>query len=200
MEIEEKNIHPAFKKLFTGTFAFTEKEFQLFLSCFRFQQLGKKDFYLRAGEICKAKAYLNSGCTRNFVIDEQGHERILFFAFEDWWLGDFESFYSGKPGTNYIQALEDCKLLVISKEKFLKLEEEIPKLKQWYTVKMTKAASASIKRIEEIKTLTPEERYLRLVEKQPEIFHRVPLQYIAAYLNIEPPSLSRLRKRLSGKI
>ena len=50
-----------------------------------------------------------------------------------------------------------------------------------------------------VKSLTPEERYLNLVKKHPYIFQRIPQQYIAAYLDIEPPSLSRLRSRLSKK-
>ena len=50
-----------------------------------------------------------------------------------------------------------------------------------------------------LETLTAEERYLLLMERQPEIFQRVPLKYIASYLNIEAPSLSRLRSRLLKK-
>ena len=161
--------------------------------------INKKDYYLKAGECCHSKAYLNKGCARNFVLDEQGHERILFFAFEDWWLGDFDSYYSGKPGTNYIQMLEDSELLVISKENFQKAEQEIPKLKQWYTTKMLRSASSSINRIEEMKTLSAKERYLKLLDKQPHIFQRIPLQHIASYLNIEPQSLSRMRNRLTNK-
>ena len=38
--------------------------------------------------------------------------------------------------------LEDSELLVISKEKFQELEEQIPKLRQWYTIKVTRHASA----------------------------------------------------------
>jgi cAMP-binding proteins - catabolite gene activator and regulatory subunit of cAMP-dependent protein kinases len=199
MEVELKNINPKFIELFIKTFAFTEEEFSLLLSSFKSKRISKKDYYLRAGELCKSKAYLNKGCARNFVLDEQGHERILFFAFEDWWLGDFDSYYSGKPGTNYIQMLEDSELLVISKEDFQKAEQEIPKLKQWYSSKMLRSASASRNRIEEIKTLSAEERYLKLIEKQPHIFQRIPLQYIASYLNIEPQSLSRMRNRLTNK-
>lgn len=199
MEVELKNINPKFIELFIKTFAFTEEEFSLLLSSFKSKRISKKDYYLRAGELCKSKAYLNKGCARNFVLDEQGHERILFFAFEDWWLGDFDSYYSGKPGTNYIQMLEDSELLVISKEDFKKAEQEIPKLKQWYSSKMLRSASASRNRIEEIKTLSAEERYLKLIEKQPHIFQRIPLQYIASYLNIEPQSLSRMRNRLTNK-
>ena len=199
MSINLKSINPKFKELFTGTFGFAKDEFNLFLSHFNIKHISKKDFYLRAGDVCNAKAYLNKGCARNFVVDEQGHERILFFAFEDWWIGDFESYYSDKPGTNYVQAIEDCELLIIPKGKFMELEEKIPKLKQWYTVKLTRAASASRKRMEEMKTLSPEERYLELLEKQPQIFQRVPLQFIASFLNIEPQSLSRMRKRLTEK-
>lgn len=199
MKDELKNINHKFVELFRQTFAFTEEEFALFLSYFTVKTITKKDYYLRAGECCHSKAYLNKGCARNFVLDEQGHERILFFAFEDWWLGDFDSYYSGKPATNYIQLLEDSELLVISKENFQKAEKEIPKLTQWYSFKMLRSASASRNRIEEMKTLSAEERYLKLIENQPHIFQRIPLQYIASYLNIEPQSLSRMRHRLASK-
>lgn len=199
MGVIANDINPKFTQLFKEEFSFTNSEYELLLSYFQVQHIQKREFYLSAGEICKSKAYLNKGCTRNFVVDERGHERILFFAFEDWWLGDFDSYYSGKPGTNYIQALEDCELLIISKENFSMLEERISKLKQWYTYKMTRSASASLKRMEEIKTLTPKERYLNLLDKHPHIFQRIPLQYIAAFLNIEPQSLSRMRQKLAEK-
>ena len=199
MEVELKNINHKFVELFRQTFEFTEEEFALFLSYFTVKTITKKDYYLRAGECCHSKAYLNKGCARNFVLDEQGHERILFFAFEDWWLGDFDSYYSGKPATNYIQLLEDSELLVISKENFQKAEKEISKLTQWYSFKMLRSASASRNKIEEMKTLSAEERYLKLIENQPHIFQRIPLQHIASYLNIEPQSLSRMRNRLASK-
>lgn len=199
MDINIQEINPKFSSLFRDKFGLDNDELDLFVSNFHHKTILKKHFYLRAGQICNAKAYLNKGCIRNFVVDEKGHERILFFAFEDWWVGDFESYYSGQSGTNYVQALEDCELLIISKDKFEKLEEQIPKLKQWYVIKMVPASIASKKRFEELKTLTPEERYIALLEKQPFIFQRVPLQYIAAYLNIEPQSLSRMRNRLSKK-
>ena len=52
--------------------------------------------------------------------------------------------------------------------------------------------------MEKLKTMTPKERDLDLLKTRPDIFQRIPLQYIASYLNIEPQSLSRLRKQLSG--
>jgi CRP-like cAMP-binding protein len=197
MEINLTTLQPRFVELFKGTFGFDEHEFSRLISAFRVQVVRKRELYLRAGEISHAKAYVNKGCSRNFVLDEKGHERIISFAFEDWWLADFESYYSGKPGTTYIQMLEDSELLVISKESFQRLEKDIPKLKQWYTTKVTRHASALLNWIEKLSTLNPEERYLDLLKEQPQIVRRVPLQYVAAYLNIEPQSLSRIRHRLA---
>ena len=124
---------------------------------------------------------------------------MLFFPVEDWWIADIESYYSGETGTNYIQAIEDCELLEITKENFTFLEKNIPGLRQWYSVKLTRRVSNSIRKIEEIKTLSPTERYLNLIETRPDIIQRVPLHDIASYLNIEPQSLSRLRKRLYSR-
>lgn len=199
MDMNQPAFNPQFYALFRGQFGLDNEEFELLLSQFSIKRIAKKDFYMSAGQICNSKAFVNKGCFRNFVVDEKGRERILFFAFEDWWIGDFESYYSGKPGTNYVQALEDSELLIISKEQFELMSLQIPKLNKWYTIKVVPAASASKKRLEELRILSPEERYLELLSKQPAIFQRVPLQYIAAYLNIEPQSLSRMRNRLSKK-
>ena len=189
----------SFTDYFTRTVGMNEHEFQLFCSHFKERTLRKKEYYLKEGNVSNAKAYINKGCSRTFVIDENGKEHILFFAFEDWWLADFESYYSGKPGKQYFQALEDMQLLEISKLDFTKMENEIPKLKIWYDTKARKMNIAMIHRLSEIKSSTCEERYLNLLNKHPEIFQRVPLQYIASYLDMEPQSLSRLRKRISDK-
>jgi len=190
---------PLFIELFTDKMGMDKQEFELFSSHFREMTIRKKDYYLKEGSISNAKAYVKKGCSRTFVIDDDGKEHILFFGFEDWWLADFESYHSGNPGKQYCQALEDMELLVISKQDFAKMEMEIPKLKQWYEIKQRKMNIAMMNRLSEVKSSTPEERYMNLLKKHSQIFQRVPLQYIASYLDIEPQSLSRLRKRISNK-
>lgn len=198
MNIDPHIIDAKFTTLFRDTFAMDEKEYEMLLSFFELKKIQKKEFYLKPGKVCRHKAYVNKGCLRNYVIDEQGHERVLFFPIEDWWVADIDSYYSGEAATNFIQAIEDCELLEISKENFLLLENKIPKLRQWYSVKMTRRAMTINRRMEELKTMSPKERYLDLLKTRPDIFQRIPLQYIASYLNIEPQSLSRLRKQISG--
>jgi hypothetical protein len=47
--------------------------------------------------------------------------------------------------------------------------------------------------------LSAEERYLKLVEEQPEVIRSVPLKYIASFLCIHQDSLSRIRKMVGRK-
>ena len=187
---------PLFIELFTKTMGMDQQEFDYFCQHFREIVIKKKDFYLKEGSITKAKAYVKKGCGRSFIIDKNGKEHITNFLFEDWWLGDFESYYSGNPGKSNQQAIEDLEVFEITKEDFIKMENEIPKLKKWYEIKKEKHSFALINQLYEVKTSTCEERYLHLVTKHPQVFQRVPLQYIASYLGIEPQSLSRMRKRL----
>lgn len=177
----------------------TEDEFSVILSHFRREYIPRKFFFLKAGQIAKYKAYINKGSVRNFTTDEKGGEHILYFSFEDWWVGDLESFYNQQPATINVQAMEDCEILCLPKADFERLGVQIPKLKQLFDEKEKRSLFSHIQRLQEVKSLSAEERYLSLINKHPEIFQRIPLQYIAMYLDIEPQSLSRLRKRLSCK-
>ncbi len=199
MEINRSDLSQTFIDLFTEVLKFTPGEFDLLLSYMKLEFVPKKNFYLKAGNTSKQKAYINKGCTRTFTVDIKGREHILFFSFEDWWIADFESYYTQQPARQYIQAMEDCELLCISKCDLDKLEEQIPKLKLYFQEKRQKKIFATMNNLSEVKSLSPEERYLNLITKHPHIFQRIPQQYIAAYLDIEPPSLSRLRSRLSKK-
>lgn len=199
MELNRSDLSQSFIDLFKEKLKFTDDEFDFLLSHFKLELIPRNFFYLKAGNISKQKAYINKGSTRTFTVDAKSHEHILFFSFEDWWIADFESYYSQQPAKQYIQAIEDCELLCISKCDLDKLEEQIPKLKGLFEEKRQKMIFATMRNLNEVKSLTPEERYLNLVKNHPHIFQRIPLQYIASYLDIEPPSLSRLRSRLSKK-
>jgi hypothetical protein len=69
-------------------------------------------------------------------------------------------------------------------------------LEKWYAINAVKMYASLFNKLVEAKLRTPEEKYLHLLDNEPQIFQRVSLQHIAAYLEIEPQSLSRLRKRL----
>jgi hypothetical protein len=52
---------------------------------------------------------------------------------------------------------------------------------------------------DEFKTSSPEERYMNLLQKRPDLIQRVPQHQLASYLGIQPQSLSRLKARIIEK-
>jgi CRP-like cAMP-binding protein len=174
----------------------TDDEIDLYMSFLIKKSLSKKEHLLMAGDVSNHVSYINRGCLRRYTIDDHSKEIILNFSLEDHWIGDLESFIFQKPTNYYIQALEDSELLLLSREKFFRASTEIPKFKKFHDDKVQRNHYYTLKRLAFVKSANPEEKYLALMEEQPQLFQRVPLHYIASYLGIEPESLSRLRKRI----
>ncbi len=173
-----------------------DEEVELYMSFLTQKSLRKKDHLLMAGDTCCYVTYINKGCMRRYITDKHSKEVILNFSLEDYWVGDLESLIFQKPTDFYIQALEDCELLQLSRENFFRACNEIPKFKKFHDDKAQRNHYSALKRLSIAKSSTPEEKYLDLMKKQPQLFQRVPLHYIASYLGIEPESLSRIRKRI----
>lgn len=196
MSVSGVDIRSGFTQLFTAQIGLTAPEFEQVQTHFQVRRIPKRGFHLRAGEVCTHTAYVNKGCSRSYTIDPKGKEHVLFFGFEDWWLGDIESYITQRPGKLYIEAMEDLELLCITHDDFEGFGRRFPALGRWHQEKQTKMAFAMINRLIEVKSCSPEERMLELVKQRPDIFQRVALQDIASYLDIEPPSLSRMRRRV----
>lgn len=196
MSLHGVDLRPAFVDLFTKELGLSPSEFERVTDRFHVKHVPKRRFHLQAGDVNIDKAYVNKGCSRSFTLDARGKEHILFFGFEDWWLADYESFTSGRPAKQSIQAIEDLELLCIARRDWEDLSERIPALKRWYEVRQMKMVFRMIERLIEVKSCTPEERLVALVKQRSDIFQRVALQDIASYLDIEPPSLSRMRRRV----
>jgi CRP-like cAMP-binding protein len=167
--------------LFRQKFQLDNDQLALISDKFRPTKIEKKGFYLKQGDIAKSKAFLVKGAVRYFYLDNNLKENTLFFRFENMWLGDIESYHEQTPSKISIQTLEDSELLIINKTDFAILQQQIPALEKWYAINAVKMYASL---------------FNKLVEAKPQIFQRVSLQHIAAYLEIEPQSLSRLRKRL----
>lgn len=194
-----RTIHPKFLELLRSNVGLCEEEIQRFLTHWDSKVLKKKAYLLSPGEICRETAYVSRGCFRRYQIIESAKESILNFATEDWWVGDLESFFLEKPTRYYVQALEDSEVLTLSRPNYLRVIEIFPKYKVFHEEKIQRTLFTTLNRATAAKVESPEEKYLQLAKEQPDLFQRIPLHYIAAYLGIEPESLSRLRKRLTIK-
>jgi len=176
-----------------------QEEFSYFTSLLKEKRLRKKQFLLEEGEVCSFECFVNSGCLRQYYLDDNAHEHILQFAISDWWIADQSSLLSGTPSRYFIDALEDSRILLLERACLEKLYADIPKFERFFRIAFQNSYVALQKRILASISQTAEERYLHFCQNYPEIEQKVPQHQVASYLGISPESLSRLRKQLSGK-
>jgi len=177
----------------------TDDEFAVCASFFVSKKLRKKQFLLHEGEVCKHIGFVNSGCLRQYTIDNKGTEHIIQFAIEDWWVSDLNSFLSGIPATENIDALEDSQVLLLEKSARDELLNDCPKMEKFFRILIEANHVATQQRIVDSLSTSAEERYLNFIKTYPKIFEQVPQNQIASYLGITPQSLSRIRKDLTQK-
>jgi CRP-like cAMP-binding protein len=173
----------------------SEVEWRAFRGSLTRRFLKKGEFLSQAGEICSHVSFINRGSLRVFM--EANHqEKNKHFFFEHEFASDYASFLARSPGLLNIKALEDVELMELSYEKVHGLYAEFA---VWQKFGRLIAESLYIhvaRRTQELLLRTPEEMYIRLIEEQSPIIARIPQQYIASYLGIQPESLSRIRKRI----
>lgn len=175
------------------------EEIQFFTALLQVRRLKKKAFLLQAGEVCRFETFVLEGCLRNYYIDDSGAEHILQFSVEDWWTSDLYSLLTETPATQFIDALEDSSVALLSKDHLEVLYKEVPKFERFFRIMLQKAFIAQQQRILQNIGSTGEDRYLAFREKYPQLEQRLPQHQIAAYLGITPEFLSKIRGKLAKK-
>ncbi len=170
-----------------------------FCGLFQKKSIKKKEFLLREGEICKFEGFVTKGLFRVYHIDNNGFEQVLYFAIENWWITDMDSFTNEKPSNLYIEALEDSEVLLISKKDKEFAYENLPKIEKLFRIMTQKTHIALQRRIIDNLSKTADQRYIDFIEKYPQLFQRLTNLHIAAYLGISHEFLSKIRKKNSIK-
>lgn len=177
---------------------FTRENLTLIDQFFEPQFFKRKTYILEEGKICDFIAYINKGTVRHFHIHD-GNEITCDISFENSFITDFSSFANSIPSNYNFQALDDCELLVIKKKNLQTLYNICPKFETLGRIMAEKIAQRSTEIARSLASDRPEARYLKLLQQHPDLFQRVPQKYIANFLGIGPESLSRIRKRISGR-
>jgi CRP-like cAMP-binding protein len=177
----------------------TDEEFDISAKYFIPKTIKKHQFLLNEGDVSRHVAFVNSGCLREYTIDNKGVEHIIQFAIEEWWVSDLNSFLSGKPATYNIDALLDSEVLLLEKSAREELLNNCPKMEKFFRLLIEANHVATQQRITDSLSTSAEERYLKFIKTYPKLFEQVPQNQIASYLGITPQSLSRIRKELAHK-
>ena len=179
---------------------FTTKDFyitakDLLLSKGEKVELSKGDYLCHMGEKDNRVGLLTSGSIKYSRFTTRGHERIVSLAFTGDLVGCYSAMRNDAPSPVDIVALESSILYQLPIHQVDELMGIDLRMKLGEAV----AYKAMLEAIDSC-CLTPEERYLALSSRFPDIHNRLTNRTIASYLGITPESLSRLCRRLATNL
>lgn len=166
-------------------------------SYFKEEKLNRNEKFTESGQICNKLSIVKSGILRVYALSEDGREITQWLSTKDFFVTELMGFFFNQPNRWTIQAFTEAELLSISKTDYITLCQEFPK---WIEIEkqfIIKCFAMMEDRIFSHLSMTAEERYNRYFEQHRELFHLVPLQYIASVLGMTPETFSRIRKRKS---
>lgn len=176
------------------TFTTTTEEQKAIQKAAIIKRFNKNEFFLREGEVCNSIGFIEKGSMRLYY-DSPDKEACNDFFFENSVVGSFASFFSETPSIVNIVAIEESEIILFEKQQIGKLIQEYPALKRLSEFIIHEQFIRAEKREESLLKFSPEVRFKNLLEEHPKIFKRIPLHYVASYLNITPETLSRYRTK-----
>jgi len=155
--------------------------------------ISAKTILLHEGEISQRIFFVKQGALRLWA-NHNGVDTTFRFCFEN---EAASSFLGSEPSIFTIESIETSTIMVVKVKDFVLLLDENPEYKDILLNLLLRRLNDYGKLFLSRITKKPEERYLELMNNNPEILLRVPQHYIATYLGITPVSLSRIRNRVA---
>ena len=154
----------------------------------------KKTVLLKEGEINNHICMVVSGLVRSYYLNE-GREITSRFMDEGFIITSWISFYTRKPGNEFIETQEDTTLACVHYNDIQKLYEEFPEFNIIGRKQVEYSFYMSEVRTRMLRKNTAEEKYKFFLENHPDLLPRVSLKHIATYLGMNEETLSRVRSQ-----
>ncbi|MBC9909511.1 Crp/Fnr family transcriptional regulator [Chitinophaga varians] len=162
-------------------------------------KLDAGETYIREGDSARKLAYLEKGIIRAYAVMNNGDEATLFLRCEGQFIASHDTIIRQRPSRFIYRALEDVIMVEIDYDQLEAVLRENPRLEPLRSYFLQLMLAEALDSIEAFVTLSPEERYLQLLESRGDMVNRVPDKYIASMLGVTPVSLSRIRKRIHSR-
>ncbi len=156
----------------------------------------KGDILLEPGKIADYACFIVKGLVKSYYVPENDiSEVITKFLFEKSIITSIFSFYSRRPGNEYIVALEDTVVVCLHYDDMQQLLKKHPAYN--YIIRVITEQYLYFSEIELYNMRKPlaEDRYNFFIKHFPHLLQRLALKDIASYLGMSVETLSRIRGR-----
>ncbi|MPQ48951.1 cyclic nucleotide-binding domain-containing protein [Marinifilum sp. N1E240] len=173
----------------------SEEEWEDISKGFYRQECAKGELILSQGDECDFIAFIEIGLFRFYHVKD-GSEKIITFWFSGDVFSEYRSYITHTPSTNYIESMQDGIIWKIKREHMLDLYDKYPNLERLGRKFAERTYLKLADRLDSFLQDSPKERYLDLLNRNPNFVQEIPQYMIASFLGISAESLSRLRKRI----
>lgn len=172
----------------------SEKEKETLISLNLFRSVKKGTVLLERGQRSDEGYFVLKGCIRVYYITDGVEKTTAFYT-------EMEGVtphcvINKQPSEYFIACSEDSILSVSTPDMEAEMFEKFPKFEKLCRVLTEKLVAKQQINFDEFRTSSPEQRYLNLLDKRPDLIQRVPQHQLASYLGMAPQSLSRLKARI----
>lgn len=196
---DKTKMNKYLRKLMESNTQLSEREMLEIMDRILVETYKKGTVLLRQGEISDKCYFVLKGCVRQYAFGDDGKETTYNFFTEGQSVVLFKSYKQRVPSDYSLSCIEECTLIVGSVDSEEKMYDQFPELKNITRIIMEQNFGQAQDDTAMLMGTSPEERYLRLLEKRPELIKRVPQHQLASYLGITPESLSRIKKRITPR-
>ncbi len=165
-------------------------------SRFKVLTLKKNQLLVDENQVCPYFCYVESGILQHAILVED-EEKTTYLALRNSVTSSLNSFLNKIPSRKSVKALVDCQLWVADLETFKDLQANNQAFKQFYHNLIERQIMLIDDYRIDLLTLTPEERYKKLLVTEPKLLQEVPLHYLASFLGISNRHMSRIRKNIN---
>lgn len=152
----------------------------------------KGDLVHDAANVCTKSYFIQQGLFRTYFLKE-GKEVTEYFSAEGEWVNSPKSFMQRKPDIYSIDAIENTRALCLHINDLGFLFDNFPEMERYARLSMGTIFGHLLERITSMRFTSAREKYRHFLETYRDIYHRLPLGMVAAYLGITQETLSRIR-------
>lgn len=175
----------------------TNEEKNALLSLDLFHSIKKGTTLLEEGQKTQNSFFVLKGCIRTYYVKNGDEKTTAFYTELDALTPS--CVIDGTASDYFVSCLEDSILLISNVEMSEEINRQFPKFDLMCKKLSEELLAKQQIDFDEFKTSSPEERYMNLLQKRPDLIQRVPQHQLASYLGIQPQSLSRLKARIIEK-
>jgi|JI10StandDraft_1071094.scaffolds.fasta_scaffold973160_2 CRP-like cAMP-binding protein len=156
----------------------------------------KGDVLLVPGKVAQYACFVLKGLVKSYYVPEEGiSEVITKFLAEESIITSIFSFYSRRPGKEYIVAMEETVVACLHYEDMQRLLKKHPAYNYIIRVITERYLYFLETELYNMRRPLAEDRYNNFTRHYPGLLQRVALKDIASYLGMSVETLSRIRGR-----